>query len=55
MIDKLRFAIDNTENPKLLSILAKIAELEESSQEAVLNAVETGTLNQVLSLLGEKK
>lgn len=42
MIDKLRFAIDNTENPKLLSILAKIAELSEENQESVLNLVEAG-------------
>ncbi len=42
MIDKLRFAIDNTDNPKLLSILSKIAALSEDKQEAVLNAVEQG-------------
>lgn len=42
MIDKLRYAIDNTENPKLLAILAKVAELKEENQERVLNAIEGG-------------
>ncbi len=42
LIDKLRFAIDNTDNPKLLSILSKIAELSDDKQDAVLNAVEEG-------------
>ena len=42
MIDKLRFAIDNTDNPKLLAILSKMAELQDDQQEAVLNAVEAG-------------
>lgn len=42
MIEKLRFAIDNTDNPKLLSILAKIAELKESTQEKFLELVESG-------------
>lgn len=42
MIDRLRFAIDNTDNPKLLAILAKIAELKEETQEALLDAVEGG-------------
>ena len=44
MIDKLRFVIDNTENPKLLAILAKIAKLPEKQQEAILNLVEAGIL-----------
>jgi len=42
MIDKLRFCIDNTNDPKLLGLLVKIAELPENEQELVLNLVEQG-------------
>lgn len=42
MIDKLRFAIDNTNNPKLLEILAKIATLPDDAQEMMLKLIETG-------------
>lgn len=42
MIDKLRFAINNTDNPKLLEVLSKIAKLKDENQELVLNAVEQG-------------
>jgi len=48
MIDKLRFVLDNTNNPKLLNILSKIAELKDEEQELVLNLIETG-------FFGEKK
>lgn len=42
MNDKLRFAIDNTENPKLLEILAKIAKLPDDAQEKMLDLIEQG-------------
>ena len=44
MIDRLRFAIDNTDNPKLLEILAKMAKLSDKGQEAMLDLVESGVL-----------
>lgn len=46
MIDKLRFCIDNTESPKLLKILAQIAELPDEQQEGVLALVEAGAFSQ---------
>ena len=43
MIDKLRFAIDESENnPKVKKILLKVAELKEENQEAMLNAIQQG-------------
>ena len=42
MIDKLRFAINNTDNPKLLSILTKITYLDNNTQEKLLDAIEKG-------------
>lgn len=42
MNDKLRFAIDNTENPKLLEILSQIAKLSEDNQGRILQLVEMG-------------
>ncbi len=42
MIDKLRFAIDNTDSPKLLALLSKIAALTDEEQELTLNLVEMG-------------
>jgi len=43
MNEKLRFAIDNTENPKLLQILSKIAELKsDETQGELLSLIETG-------------
>ncbi len=43
MIDKLKFAIDQSENnPKLKAILLKIAELKEENQERMLDAIEQG-------------
>lgn len=42
MIDKLRFAIDNTSNPKLLEILVKIAKLPDDAQEKMLYLIESG-------------
>jgi len=35
MIDKLRWAINNTDNPKLIEILAKIAKLPEPARKNV--------------------
>jgi hypothetical protein len=41
MIDKLKFLIDQSEdNPKLKSILLKIAELKEDKQEDMLKLIE---------------
>jgi hypothetical protein len=42
MIDKLRFAIDNTDNPKLLEILSQIAKLSDPAQEKMLELIESG-------------
>ena len=42
MNDKLRFAIDNTDNPKLLEILAKIAKLPDDAQENMLDLIQSG-------------
>jgi len=42
MIDRLRFCIDNTDSPKLLEILSKIASLPKKQQEGVLDLVEAG-------------
>jgi len=42
MIDKLRFALDNTDNPKSLEILAKIAKLPDKAQEGMLDLIESG-------------
>ncbi len=44
MQDRLRFAIDNTDNPKLLAILSKIAELPDDAQGKLLDLVESGAL-----------
>lgn len=41
MIDKLKFLIDQTENnPKLKSILLKVAEMPENKQEDTLKLIE---------------
>lgn len=41
MIDKLKFLIDQSEsNPKLKSILLKVAELPEDKQEDTLKLIE---------------
>lgn len=40
MIEKLRFMIDQTDNPKLLSILVKVAQLPEDKQEGALKMME---------------
>jgi len=41
MIDKLKFLIDETEdNPKLKSILLKVAEMPENKQEMTLKLIE---------------
>ena len=45
MNERLRFAIDNTDNPKLLSILSKIAALPEDTQEKLLDLIESGMFN----------
>jgi len=42
MIPKLRYALDNTNNPKLLAILSKIAELPDDAQEKILNLIQSG-------------
>ena len=42
MHDKLRFAIDNTESPKLLEILSKIAKLPDDAQEKMLDLIQSG-------------
>lgn len=42
MHDKLRFAIDNTENPKLLKILSEITNLDDDSQGKMLELIEMG-------------
>jgi len=41
MNEKLRFAIDNTDNPKLLRILSKIAELPDEEQGTILDLGES--------------
>jgi hypothetical protein len=45
MDDKLRFAISNTDNPKLLGILAKMAELPDETQGLLLQLIETGAFS----------
>ena len=41
MIDKLKFLIDECENnPKLKSILLKVAEMPENKQEATLTLIQ---------------
>ena len=42
MIDKLRFIKDNTENPKILKIVAKMAECSDETQEVLCDAIEMG-------------
>jgi len=51
MIDRLRFVKDNTENPKLLEIISKMATLSEETQERLCDCIKQG----VFSLKGEKK
>lgn len=46
MNERLRYAIDNTDNPKLLAILSKIAALPEKAQEGVLDLIESGAFTQ---------
>jgi hypothetical protein len=46
MNDKLRFAIDNTDNPKLLQILSKIAELKsDEAQGKLLDLIKSGVFS----------
>lgn len=42
MIDRLRFIKDSTENPKLLSLIADMAQLPDKTQEVLCDAIEQG-------------
>ena len=45
MIDKLKFVKDNTESPKLLEIIAKMANLPEDAQEKLCDLIEAGVFS----------
>lgn len=45
MIDRLKFVKNNTENPKLLEIIAEMAKLPDNVQEGLCDAIEAGVFN----------
>ena len=42
MIDKLKWAKEQTDNPKILRLIADMAELSEEAQEALVECIEKG-------------
>jgi len=45
MKDRLKFMKDNTESPKILNIISKMAELSEKQQEALCDCIEAGVFS----------